>query len=321
VATRVTHVHGPPELAAGPDDCVVLCVVRNGSTHAAAFLEHYLALGVGHVVVLDNGSTDGTVDIASAYPSVTVLRSDLPFRWYEDLLRGELWRRYSRGTWTMSVDIDEFFDFPMSDRMGLKGLLAYLRTHRFTAMAAQMIDLFSDRPLMDCPGADEFRSACVWYDGSGMRELPYNRSENDVPDGITIRVGGIRREVFGSDNWLTKHPLKFGDGRVRPSVRTSHDCHLATVADVTGALLHYKFVAGFPEYVEDVVRRRAVRALPFTEYTAYQRILEADPPPTLMTERARRLEGVDQLVEEGLLVTSDRYRGWAAAWDGDRVDG
>ena len=58
----VRHVHGPTEFRYGEEELVALCVVRNGALHVRSFLDHHLSLGVKHVVLLDNGSTDDTVE-------------------------------------------------------------------------------------------------------------------------------------------------------------------------------------------------------------------------------------------------------------------
>ena len=59
-------VHGPGEVAYGTDEVVVLVVVRDGRAYVRSFVEHYRALGAKHLVFLDNGSTDGTVEALGA---------------------------------------------------------------------------------------------------------------------------------------------------------------------------------------------------------------------------------------------------------------
>ena len=50
-------------------------------------MEHYRALGVGHCVFLDNGSTDDTVDRLCAYGDVTVLQTDAPYEKFENTMK------------------------------------------------------------------------------------------------------------------------------------------------------------------------------------------------------------------------------------------
>src|SRR5215210_6417977 len=69
---NVEHVDGPEEVAIEPDELVVLCLVRDGRPYVRSFLEHYASMGVKHMVFLDNGSTDGTVEALQEYDDVTV---------------------------------------------------------------------------------------------------------------------------------------------------------------------------------------------------------------------------------------------------------
>ncbi|HEY1332772.1 MAG TPA: glycosyltransferase family 2 protein, partial [Myxococcaceae bacterium] len=74
----VRHLHGPRRIACRADELIALCVVRNGALHVTSFLRHHQAIGVKHVVLLDNGSTDGTVELARAFERVTILRTRRP---------------------------------------------------------------------------------------------------------------------------------------------------------------------------------------------------------------------------------------------------
>ena len=74
---RITDRHGvrtsfrfwPVDQAIGgsrtaPGDRVVVCLVRNSEARVTAFLDYYLRLGARHIVLVDNGSTDRTIEKA-----------------------------------------------------------------------------------------------------------------------------------------------------------------------------------------------------------------------------------------------------------------
>src|SRR5918993_3934103 len=109
---NVEHVHGPEEVTIEPDELVVLCVVRDGRPYVRSFVEHYASMGVKHMVFLDNGSTDGTVEALQNYDNVTVPRTALPFKRYALLVRPYLIERFGRNRWSLTVDMDELFDYP-----------------------------------------------------------------------------------------------------------------------------------------------------------------------------------------------------------------
>jgi hypothetical protein len=76
----IEYLHGPAEIPYGEDELVVVCIVRDSRPYVRSFVEHYLSLGVRHIVFLDNNSSDGTVSAARRYDNVTVLRTKIPYK-------------------------------------------------------------------------------------------------------------------------------------------------------------------------------------------------------------------------------------------------
>ncbi len=144
---RIHHVSGPKRISYADDELLAISVVRNGALHIRSFLDHHLALGVKHIVILLNDSTDETMTIAAAYPNVTLLRTRSPYARYENVMKRYLARRFSRGRWNLCVDIDQLFDYPYSDRLPIKDFLRYLTASSNMAVVAQMLDMFTDLPL------------------------------------------------------------------------------------------------------------------------------------------------------------------------------
>lgn len=310
---RVAHLHGPERVEYGPEDLLVTCVVRNGALHVQPFMDHYRSLGVAHCVFLDNGSTDGTVEMVRRYPHVTVLQTDAPYARYENTMKRYLADRFSPGRWHLCADIDEHFDYPFSDALPLAGLLAYLNHRGFTAVVAQMLDMFPDGPLGALAGApdDRLQAVCPFYDTSAIDTVPYEWSPPVSPR-IRMHRGGIRRAVFGTNNGLTKAALVRMDGRVQPFVDW-HQADGAVVADITCVLLHYPFVSSFPEKAQEAARTGRYGAVTTAEYIAYARRLRREPHLRLKRATARRFAGLGPLLDEGFLVVSDEYRRWVAA--------
>jgi hypothetical protein len=59
------HLHGPEEIHYLKDELVAICLFRNGQRYVNTFVEHYFSLCFKHIVFLDNGSSDGTVESPS----------------------------------------------------------------------------------------------------------------------------------------------------------------------------------------------------------------------------------------------------------------
>ena len=313
LARSIEHRHGPREIEYGPREVVVICVVRNGAAYLDAFVDHHRGLGVRHIVFLDNDSTDGTPELAARHDDVTVLSTKLPYRLYENLMKTYLARRFSRDRWNLCCDIDELFDYPGSDRIGLASFLDYLNARGFSAVVAQMLDLVADRPLSqlrDEPGAGHLRPY-QYYDLSAIEKVAYSYSSLSS-DAVKMHFGGLRKQVFGTRNGLSKAALVL----VRDKIRLFHQWHHtrnALVADVTCVLKHYPFTAAFYEKVEEAARSGRYGYLTSDEYRAYWSVLERDADLNLRGPSARRYADPSQLLDEAFLVASPAYREWVEA--------
>lgn len=310
---RIQHIHGPETLDYGPEELLAICVVRNGERYIRSFLDHHFQLGIRHIVFLDNGSTDDTVEIARLYPSVTILSCDLPYRKYENVMKRYLARRFSRNRWNLCVDVDELFDFPYSDSISLSDFLAYLNRSGYTSVIAHMLDMFGDQPLARSapePGGD-LRESYPFFDVSNISKSDYEWSP--VPDDrIKMYWGGIRQSLFGTKNGLSKAALV----RVADEIDLFVDWHHVTnvrMADVTAVLLHYPFTGAFVQKVLDAVETGRYGYRTTNEYREYWNVLQDKQNLRLWSDTAQRLTHVDMLVEQGFLFASDSYREWASA--------
>jgi hypothetical protein len=317
---RVRHVHGPTAVEYGVDQLITITVVRNGRAYLPAFLEHHRRLGVVHMVFLDNGSTDGTLDLLRGEAGVTVLATDAPYAKYENTMKRYLADRFSAGRWNLCVDIDEHFDYPYSHQLPLSGFLGYLNARGYTAVVAQMLDLFAATALVELPpepdGIDVGRYD--HYDTAAVDRRAYEWSDVSNPD-VHMHWGGIRRAVFGTDNGLTKAALVNMDGRVQPFLNWHHALG-ARVADVTGVLRHYPFTAGFRDKVLDAVASRRYGGTTTGEYEKYAAALARDPALTLARGTARRYIGLEPLIDDGFIVATEDYRRWLQQY-GSRQSG
>jgi hypothetical protein len=309
---RVRHVHGPAVVPYESDELLVMCVVRNGEEYVRPFVAHYRALGARHIVFLDNGSTDATVDLLRGYDGVTVLQTDAPYERYENTMKRYLAERFSRGRWNLVADIDEHFDFPYSGRLSLRAFLAYLNHHDYTAVVAQMLDMFADRPLSAAPAErdEDLRSVYRYYDISDL-VVGDHRLLDVRGTGIQFHWGGIRRTVFGTLNGLTKVALVRLDGRVQTFVAWHH-VRRARFADVSCVLRHYPFRPSFHRKVQDAVGTGRYGRVTSDEYAAYWAGLTRQPDLNLRLATARELASLDELIDCGFLVVSAAYREWVA---------
>src|ERR671921_1106897 len=314
----IEHLYGPEEVPYAEDELVLLCLMRDGRPYVKSFVEHYLSMGVKHLFFLDNGSTDGTVEALKQYENVTVLQTTLSFKRYQDTMRQYLIERFGKkGRWCLYADIDELFDYPYSDVVGLSSLLGYLNERSYTAVVAQMLDMFPEEPLSgraSNPLDEPLKERHRFYDISNIRRenikaLPRFRNNTLESDDIEFFYGGIRSTLFRSKytNDLTKFPLVFSDDRVKPMDESSHWADNTRVADLTCVLLHYKFL-------DEHFHKQAAQAVREGQYSnnsvlykRYLEVLENTPSLQVKRETARELRSINDLVDNGFLVVSEEY--------------
>jgi hypothetical protein len=309
----IEHVHGPSEVDYGVDELVVLVLLRNGRPYVKPFIEHYFALGAKHIVFLDNGSTDGTVEALQKYENVTVLRSMLPFKKYNLPMKQYLVERFGRGRWTLNADMDELFEYPYSDVVSLKALLGYLNEHSYTAVVTYMLDMFPETLLPAEGSADEcenLKELYRFYDISDVRTREYNEvgEIGNVVSNEQIEVlqGGVMQRIFGTSPLLTKHPLVFLDGRLRPHDLSDHWVGDARIADFTALFLHYKLSANLYDSVRSEIEERRY----YNRWGKYDRIHKvlAEAPSLLMrNETSKELKSVNELVGTRFVSVSEQY--------------
>jgi len=321
---NVEHVYGPRKIDYALDELIVLCVVRNGQRYVRSFIEHYFSLGVKHIVFLDNNSTDKTALITQHYQNVTILRTHLPFKRYKLAMRHYLVQRFGKDRWSLYVDIDELFDYPLSNLLGLDSLLKYLNTKSYTAVVAHMLDLFSDKSLLSQSNDNDksLKHTYKYYDISDIVEMDYCFPRNVISNNeIRVYFGGIRKTLFMADavgveglDILTKHPLVFLDKRIKPMYLHEHDIRNARIADFTCVLFHYKFLNDFPERVLEAVKKENY-GNKSTQYKKYYKVLKKQPDIQIKQTTSLTINSVNDLIDNGFLVMSEAYENWVKEYN------
>ena len=310
-ARRVEVVREGASVTPTPESLVVVCLMRDAGGYVDSFVEHYRRIGAVGIVLLDNGSTDDSVERAMSYDGVAVLRCELPFRWFRTAMRRHLVETYGAGGWVLLADVDELWDYPFSDRLALPSFLEYLNEHGYTAVAAQMLDLFPPGPVEGWPAAGpQLVDAATWFDLSDVRkqDLPAAALRNQFAgDGASCFIGGLRLRAFSAEPLLTKFPLTRREGGRGPLLENAHFVSGASVADVTSVLLHYKFDKRFRQRTDEAVRRKNYYG-GSSEYRRYQQALARQPALSLDSAAAEQYRGTAQLVDRGFLHAPARYQ-------------
>lgn len=261
------------------DDLLAFTTFRNEKLRLPYFLNYYRDRGVGHFLMVDNGSTDGAREYLAQQEDVSVWYTDGSYkasRFGVDWLNG-LARRYGHGHWCLTVDPDEFLVYPFCDTRPLRALTDWLEDGGQHSYPAMLLDMYPKGPIDAVPyteGQDPLEIA-PWFDPGN-----YMMSLNHRYRNLWIQ-GGPRARAFFADApkhapSLNKIPLVRWDRRYA-YVDSTHMLlprKLNRVYDLNGgeraagALLHTKFLHTLlPKAEEEVVRGEHYKG--GREYHAY----------------------------------------------------
>jgi len=316
--TLIEYVSGELYFDVKKHDLVVVCVVKNGLLYINKFIDHYTKIGAKHIVFLDNGSTDGTVEVAAGHRDVTILKTDAPFSTFKAQMRQYLISEFSGSGWVLCADIDEFLDYPYSNVIDINDFIGYLNKNNYNCVACHMLDLF---PRFDLKSDyyHDFVIDSIYYDISNLRSKKYKEEPNNLDNEMKFYFGGIRKKVFNTDVALTKHKFVRLSGNLKARHIISHGIRNANIADVNCVLKHYKFTDKFIHYVRNAVREENYFD-DSAEYKKYFQVWVDNEELRLKTDDAQKLDDVNELVENGFLTVSDDYKEFVKHYRIGRAD-
>jgi hypothetical protein len=280
--------------------------------------------------VIDNDSSDGSQEYLAGEPDVHLFRTSNRFSeakggiaWLNALLS-----QFGVGCWCVTVDIDELLIYPGSEQMPLHALTQYLDKHRCEALSCMVLDLYPEGPLSECRyeiGGDLIAAAPLFDAG------PYRRFACELCPGVHI-AGGMRERIFypelrsrGARGLFNRFILRAQPRRILPCLTkvplvkwdehtrylSNHWITAKAVAPETGVLLHFKFLQDFhARAMQEAARGEYYDGA--AEYRRYAKRLRQNRDFSLTHEASRRFEGTTQLVQLGLMRTSEAWTSWKA---------
>jgi len=301
----------------------ILCVacVRNESLRLPHFLEHHRALGVDRFFVVDNASDDDTVEYLLAQRDVHVF---LTRQRYSESRCGVTWlnwvlERHGIGHWVLSADADELLVYPGCEKVGLRRLSTYLEAREEEALSTFLLDMYSDRPIRETVyrRGMPFLATCPYFDSDSYRWDDPSRRGTCGPS-----RGGPRGRLFWTDKEGTSPPPFLGKipfANWRPGLEYTASTHLlpgAVLAELTGALLHFKFFSDFVARV-GIEAERGEHWENARQYAAYREVMERRPDLSAFYDRSLRYEGDGQLAALGMAFVPEDFRILAGLAEGE----
>lgn len=299
-ARHLVRVDAHPMPEWKPDEVWMMVVCRNEALRLPFMLDYHFRLGVSRVLLVDNVSTDGTLDLVRDDPRIHVFSSSETYRgplyWQEPLLR-----RYARGRWCLVLDADELFAYPEMDVLSLPDLVRRLDTEGAQALHAVFVEMFSRSPISAVryvQGRDP-REVAPFFDPTACYVKKAYHRVFTGPGSDFIYMGGTRGRVFKEEFGCSKVPLfRYAPGMFLR--RGLHTIEGARLSAHQSAVLHFKYLQDFHEKVV----REAARNVYWNgsaEYKAYAKLLEKDPDFSLWHPGALRYESWRSLADADLI--------------------
>ena len=270
-----------------PDDILVFSTARNERIRLPYFLRYYREMGVNHFLIVDNDSTDGSLEYLMKQPDVSVWftrKSYKRSRFGVDWLNWLQWQ-HAHGHWALVVDPDEFLIYPFCDTRPIRALTDWLDASSIKSFSAMLLDMYPKGRIDAQPYAEgqDPMEITSWFD-SGNYMIEKNRKFGN----LWIQ-GGPRARMFFRDKpeaapALNKIPLVKWD-RKYTYVSSTHMLlprGLNLVYDewggekASGVLLHTKFLDTFGAKAQEELERRQHYAASL-EYKAYAERLAQNP--------------------------------------------
>ncbi|MDA9499422.1 hypothetical protein XI05_18520 [Bradyrhizobium sp. CCBAU 11357] len=246
--------------------------------------------------------------------------------------------QFAPGRWALTLDADELFVYPGCENFDLRWLCGYLESTGADCMTAEMVDMYPrwlGRPERYQAG-ESLVAFCPYFDS----DTYVKRRRRGFPN--SYLVGGARARLFYDEpippkiavydalvqllepyglarllptinitRWqpplLTKVPL----ARWLPGRRYIAAGHLMAPpgkpGDVTGALLHFKFLHDFTDKVAIAVSEGNYY-LGSVEYKRYAERLDQNRSFELIYPKSLIYQSSDDLVRCGLMRLSPAYQ-------------
>ena len=280
-------------------------MARNESLRLPYFLDHYFDKGVDRVFLIDNNSTDGTVDIAQSYENVHVFQTKESFRNYSNWME-ILLERYGKGHWCVAADVDEILNYPHSESISIRQLTQFLDQQGDTALQCLFLDMYSDKPINKNTyrASEDPLDVCSYFDpdyGEEPRVWTNKKTHNKFVG--TRFFGNMRKRVFNLNNIsLSKISLFKYDTDVF-AVRGMHGMDGVTFSAIQGATMHFKYLQDFNERVVTEVARGEHEGNA-ADYKNYARKVDENADLNCHYEGSIKFIDSSQLVELGIMKSN-----------------
>lgn len=220
-----------------PSSVVALSAINNNIIYLKNFLPYYREMGVGHFILIDNNSDDGTIEFLNQQDDVTLYSAPYPFHG----VRKAGWKlqalaNYGLNRWCLWLDSDEFLAYPEMESVKINEYLNRLYEKGIRNIGGFMLDMYPSYKLLDSnESGDNFYQDYLYFD-------KYNPCYQIRAD---VLYGGMRGRLLDIyDLRLDKTPLVYCSKENIPSGNHTTFPSRKNLSKNYGCVLkHYKFLS------------------------------------------------------------------------------
>lgn len=325
----------------------VFATVRNELSRLVYLLDYYRKLGVARFFIIDNDSTDNTIEYLLQQPDVHVFHTKDRFAPGKASWQNALLDTYGIGHWTLVVDADELFAYPHCETVPIGRFCQFLDTEGAEAVSSFLLDMYGAGGIDSAvyqPG-QSFLDICPYFDGDytfmDRPSLP-----GTAPFPPQEPIGGPRLRLFYPEwsarttwmQWKKRFATQLGNllpkmglakWRIhlqgppilykvplvkwkKGYVSTLHTlCAPARLSSVTSAILHFKFFSDFHEKAT-VAATRGQHYGGGIEYKKYLQNFNKNPDSVFHYEGSVAYTSSQDLIDHKLVATTPAYNDFAS---------
>jgi broad specificity phosphatase PhoE len=161
-----------------PNKPILICPFYNFDNFAQKWFEHYRGLGVVNYIMIDNNSTDLSLDIIKSQNNglnIKIMKASGRYNCFRACgWRQQIMDKCGQNKWYLNVDSDELFSYDNSDRVNINDFIKKL--DGFKLVKSLMVDVYPRGPALevvkeDGGDEDDFSSLDADYESEGSESI------------------------------------------------------------------------------------------------------------------------------------------------------
>ncbi len=283
---------------------VVVCCIKNEIDKISEFLNHYRHLGVKRFALIDNCSTDGSLEFIIDQPDCDVYQVSDEYNY----IKQNTWRAHicdlynkkcGRPMWYLGVDSDELVVYQDSENITIDKFIKKVKRHGNFHIRGQLVDMYPDGEILNTKydNSKSLIKNCPFFDKDFIEQTTFTK--------LKSRFGGPRFRLFKNEYGvqlapqLSKIPLflwksgeQCGSHFFKPDFLNLSPCYIG--------ILHFKFLPGSMEKFKNF-SETGIHWNGSSEYKAYTLKFTENPNLSFMYKDSIKFESSHDLVRTKII--------------------